>query len=146
MSMPIVVDTSVLISAFIGSQGPGREVLRRCLRGEYRPLISNALFHEYEDVIARAEIIERCPLSIDEIRALLNAFYAVCQWLPIYFLWRPNLKDEGDNFLVELAIACHATAIVTNNLRDLKHAELKFPDLSVLSPEQLLRGPSRWQH
>ena len=124
MRIPIVVDTSVLISALIGRQGPGREVLRRCLRGDYRPLISNALFHEYEDAIGRPEIIERCPLSTDEVRDLLNAFYAVCEWLPIYFLWRPNIDDEGDNFLVELAVAGHATAIVTNNLRDLKRAEL----------------------
>jgi putative PIN family toxin of toxin-antitoxin system len=138
--MLIVVDTSVLISALIGRQGPGGEVLRRCLRREYRPLISNALFHEYEDVIAQPEISERCPLSAGEIRDLLNAFYAVCRWLPTYFLWRPNIGDEGDNFLIELAVAGHATAIVTNNLRDLNRAELKFPDIFILSPEQLLRG------
>ena len=98
MRIQIVVDTSVLISALIGKHGPGREVLRRCLCGEYRPLISNALFHEYEDVVGRPEIIERCPLSSDEVRVLLNAFYAACEWLPIYFLWRPNIDDEGDNF------------------------------------------------
>lgn len=140
MSIQIVIDTSVLISALIGSKGPGREALRRCLHGTYQPLISNALFHEYEDVVRRQEIVERCPLSTPEIRDLLDAFYSVCQWLPIYFLWRPNISDEGDNFLIELAVAGYATAIIINNLRDLEQAELRFPDLSILSPEQLLRG------
>jgi len=36
----------------------------------------------------------------------------------IYFLWRPNLRDEADNHLVELAVAGGAQAVVTRNKRD----------------------------
>ena len=61
-----------------------------------------------------------------EIRELVNAFYSVCRWVPVYFLWRPNLSDEGDNFLIELAIAGNAEAIVTNNIKDLEGSELFF--------------------
>lgn len=140
MQKTVVVDTSILISALIGTKGPSREVLRRCLKGTYRPLISNALFNEYEDVITRQRIIDLCPLNEDEKRKLLNAFYSTCQWVSIHYLWRPNIKDEGDNFLIELAIAGNASQIITNNIDDFKNAELKFPDLTILSPEQLLRG------
>ena len=64
MVKTIVIDTSVIIiSALIGKRAPGREVLRKCLRGEYKPLISNALFLEYEDVSKRQQIIEVCPLT-----------------------------------------------------------------------------------
>ena len=59
--------------------------------------------------------------------------------MPIYFLWRPNLQDENDNFLVELAVAGNATKIVTYNVEDLKDAELKFDDLKIVKPEQLTR-------
>ncbi len=52
----------------------------------------------------------------------------------------PNLLDEGDNFLIELAVAGNAHCVVTNNIRDLKRSELTFPDLYVMTPEQLLRG------
>jgi len=140
MSNRIVVDTSVLISALIGKQGPSRAVLRNCLTGRYNPLISNALFLEYEAVSSREIIRERSPLTPLEIRELLNAFYSVCQWVAIYYLWRPNLRDEDDNFLIELAIAGNAAWIVTNNVKDLKASELTFPDLRVLRPEELLRG------
>ena len=136
----VVVDTSVLISALIGAQGPGREILRWCLQGHYDPLISNALYQEYEDVIGRQDLLDLCPLGADEIRDLLNAFYAVCHWVPIYYLWRPNIQDEGDNFLVELALAGNASSIITNNVRDLQGAELHFPGLRIVTPEQLLRG------
>ena len=140
MSQKIVVDTSVLVSALIGKKGASREVLRRCLNGEYDPQISNALFQEYEAVTSRRAVIEQCPLTEREIRELLNAFYSVCTWTPVYYLWRPNLRDEGDNFLIELALAGNSEVIVTNNIKDLERAELNFAGLRILRPEQLLRG------
>ena len=140
MTDSIVIDTSVIISALIGSQGPSREILRRCLQGTHNPLVSNALFLEYEDVSKREKILELCPLTNNEIRELLNIFYKTCRWVPIYYLWRPNIKDEGDNFLIELALAGNASCIITNNIRDLKNAELTFPDLRIETPEQFLQG------
>lgn len=140
MTKTLVIDTSVIISALIGQKGPSREILRNALLSEYKPLISNALFQEYEDVSNREQIRTICPLTGDEITELLNAFYSICSWVPIYYLWRPNIVDEGDNFLIELALAGNATHIVTNNIRDLKNAELKFPSLKILTPETLLRG------
>lgn len=136
----IVIDTSVIISALIGKRGPGREVLRKCLHGECKPLISNALFLEYEDVSKRKQIMDKCPLTSKEITELLNVLYSLCEWVPIYYLWRPNIVDEGDNFLIELALAGNATHIVTNNISDLKNAELKFPELNILTPARFLRG------
>ena len=68
------------------------------------------------------------------------AIYTICNWLPIYYLWRPNIVDKGDNFLIDLALAGNATHIVTNNISDLKNAELKFPDLKIVTPVKLLRG------
>ena len=140
MSEKVVIDTSVMISALIGRRGASREVIRRCLTGKYLPLISNPLFQEFEDVSSRKRVMEMCPLGGREIRDLLNAFYGVCSWVPIYYLWRPNLKDEDDNFLIELALAGNSRSIVTNNIKDLEAAELKFDDLRILTPQQILRG------
>ncbi|PIE37963.1 MAG: putative toxin-antitoxin system toxin component, PIN family [Gammaproteobacteria bacterium] len=136
----IVVDTSVLISALIGKKGPSRQILRKCLNGVYQPVISTALFLEYEDVHKRPRIEELCPLEPGEIRELLNAFYSVCEWVHIHYLWRPNLKDESDNFLIELAIASNSQYLVTNNTKDLTGAELTFKHLAIVRPEQLLEG------
>jgi uncharacterized protein len=138
MKKRIVVDTSVLVSALISAHGPNREVLRRCLQGVNTPLISNALFQEYEAVSRRKNIRERCLLNDAEIKELLNAFYSVCQWVPVYFLLRPKLHDEGDNFLIELALAGAADIIITNNLKGLENSELKFPNLTIVTPNQFL--------
>jgi len=140
MTDTVVIDTSVLISALIGARGPNREIIRRCLLGQYNPLISNSLFQEYEDVSKRERVLDICPLTQKEILELLHSFYSVCRWVPIYYLWRPNIIDEGDNFLIELALAGNATHIITNNIRDLENAELKFPNLKILTPETILQG------
>ncbi len=139
MQTRIVVDTSVFVAALIGPQGPNREILRLCLRGRYMPLISNALFAEYEDVSSREAVLRHCPVSRQEVRILLNALYSVCEWVPIYYLWRPNLTDESDNHLLELAMAGNAQWIATNNVRDFADAELRFPDIRIRTPEEILK-------
>jgi putative PIN family toxin of toxin-antitoxin system len=140
MSTRIVVDTGVFISALIGSRGPSRELVRRCLLGDYQALMGNALFCEYESVMKREEILNRCPLDASEIEELLAALVSVTEWVPIYYAWRPNLKDEGDNHVIELAIAGNAQVIVTNNIKDFQGAELLFPKLLILKPEQMIRN------
>ena len=102
--------------------------------------MGNALFAEYESLIHRQKVMHQCPLSPAEIIALFEAFISICQWIDTYYLWRPNLKDEADNHLIEIAIAGNAEAIVTQNFKDYANAELLFPQLSIVKPEQLLRS------
>lgn len=52
--------------------------------------------------------------------------------------WRPNLPDEADNHVVELAVAGGAEAIVTHNTRDFARTELRFPGLRVVTPGELI--------
>lgn len=139
MQIRIVVDTCIFVSALIGAKGASRTLIRQCLSGDFQPLMGNTLFCEYESVINRAEIIAQSALSTAEIQTLLAAFMSVCEWTYIYYLWRPNLKDEADNHLVELAVAGNAQIIATNNIKDFKNAELLFPNLAILKPEQIIR-------
>ena len=135
----VVVDTNVLAAALISPDGPNRAVLRECLLGRFKPLLSNALFSEYEDVATRPEIVERCPVAREDITALLEAICAAAEWVPIFYLWRPNLTDEADNHVLELAAAGNAHWIVTNNIRDFSKGDLRFPDIQIVTPTDMLR-------
>lgn len=123
----IVVDTNVIASALTSAAGTNREIVRCCLGGLAEPVIGNALFHEYESIVARSSVNARCPLTPQERDELLDAYLGTCAWVRISFRWRPNLDDESDNHIVELAVAGGATAIVTNNVCDLRSGELFFP-------------------
>lgn len=133
----VVVDTNVLVGAFLNKAGgDNREVIRRCLKREAQPVLGVALFSEYEDVLSRDNLMKKCPLTPRDRLVLLEAFLSVCEWVKVYYLWRPNLPDEGDNRLIELAVAGAADAIITNNTRDLKGGNLHFPQTRILTPKQ----------
>ncbi|MEQ1663143.1 MAG: putative toxin-antitoxin system toxin component, PIN family [Thiobacillus sp.] len=138
MTTRVVIDTNIFVGACLG-QGSAHRVVAACLRGQCLPLMGASLFAEYEDVLGRTELFETCRLNFAERNELLDIFLANCVWTRIYFAWRPNLPDEVDNHLVELAVAGAASFIVTRNLRDVARMELKFPELRVLSPEDFLK-------
>jgi putative PIN family toxin of toxin-antitoxin system len=135
----IVVDTNVFAGALLRAEGYRRQVLRACLEERWRPIMGQALFLEYEDVLGREPVFRKSPLSAAERRELFGAFLSVCDWVHVYYLWRPNLRDEGDNHIFELAVAGGAEAIVTNNVGNFRSAELRFPGLQVLAPRDALR-------
>jgi predicted nucleic acid-binding protein len=101
--------------------------------------MGSALLAEYEDVLGRNELFSGCRLSFKERNELLDIFLSVCEWTRVYYIWRPNLPDEVDNHLIELAIAGGADLIVTRNLRDVQRGELQFPQLRIISPEDFLK-------
>src|SRR5271154_3321768 len=134
----IVVDTDVWVAGVRGS-GHANRVLRLCLQGRFIPLMGAALLTEHEDLLGRESIWRKARLTAAEREAFLEIFLSICQWTRIYYAWRPNLGDEADNHLMELAVAGQADYLVTRNVRDLRGGELKFPHISVVTPTQLLK-------
>jgi len=138
--MRIVVDTDVFVSALLGG-GAANAVVAECLRGRFTPLMGPALIAEYEVQMRRAGLFAASRLSEKERQELFDIFAATCRWTKVYYGWRPNLRDEGDNHVIELAVAGNAQAIVTRNTRDFTLArELRFPRLRILTPARLLKG------
>ncbi len=135
----LVVDTNVFVSALRSADGALRAVIRRCLQGQYTPCMSLALFAEYRDVMGRDALFTDSPLTSEERQELFFAFIAVCRLTEIYYLWRPNLRDEADNHVLELAVAAGAQAIVSYNRADFLGAELHFPKLRIVMPADLLK-------
>jgi len=135
----IVVDTNVFVGALLRHEGQNRQILRACLEERARPIVGQALFCEYEDVLGRKELFRDSLLSTPGRQRLFEAFLSVCEWVHVYYGWRPNLRDETDNHLLELAIAGGASAIVTNNVRDFRNSELRFPQVRVVTPREFLK-------
>jgi len=101
-----------------------------------------ALLAEYEDLLGREKIWRGARLTAAEREDFLDIFLSTCQWTRIYYAWRPNLSDEADNHLLELAVAGQAEYLVTRNVRDLRGGELRFPQISVVTPTQFLKEQS----
>jgi len=76
MTIPAVIDTNVFIDACLGT-GAASSVVRACLQGEVQPLMGVALMAQYEDVLARDELMAACRLSRDKREELLDIFIAL---------------------------------------------------------------------
>lgn len=132
----LVIDTNVFVAGLRSGGGASREVLRRALSGRYEPLFGNALWLEYRDLLGRP--VWGDSTSAEERLEVLAALAQRGRWVTIYYGWRPNLPDEADNHLIELALAGNAEAIVTHNVRDLRGGELRSGGLRILTPAQCL--------
>lgn len=139
MHMRVVLDTNILVGAMLSGGGASREILRLCLQQNITPLIGTALFTEMEDVLSRHSLFKKCTIDAAERDELFNAFLTCTKWTPIYYSWRPNLRDEADNHIVDLAIASNASYIITQNERDFQKMNLLFPDLEIINASEFLK-------
>lgn len=131
-----MLDTNVLVSALRSEGGASREVLRCVLQGQYRPLFGTTLWLEYESMLGRDVWTDET--TPEEREVVLAALAYRGRWVTTYYGWRPNLPDEGDNHLIELAVAGGAEAVITHNVRDLESGDLRWTQLQILTPAQFL--------
>lgn len=132
----IVLDTNVLVAGLCRRQdSPSYKILKNIQQGNIPFAITKKLFLEYESVLTREKILELIDATVEEVNLILDALLAIAQKSEVYYLWRPNLPDEGDNFVLESAIAVSGI-IITKNIKDFKTGQLKFPDLIIMTPQQ----------
>ena len=116
-----MIDTNVIVSGLRSTEGAAFRVLKGVQSGLVKPVISQALFLEYEDVLMRPGIL---PAHMPEqaVHRFLNAFLKASDIQKIFFRWRPWLPDPKDEFVLELAVAAGCIPITTSNLRDFRPA------------------------
>ena len=135
----VVIDTNIIVSALMSSKGSySRKIVEKVFNGELTPLMGEALFNEHIEVTNRWSIFKSCVLSEEERQELLQAYMNCCQWCKIYYNWRPNLRDEGDNHIIELAVSGGASCIITKNIKDLRSGELFFDKLRIITPDEFI--------
>ena len=136
MKIPqIVLDTNVLISAQRSQRGASSRLLSLLGLGYFEIHLSVPLVLEYEDVLMRHYV--SFGLTQDDITDLIDAICALSKLHKIYYLWRPYLRDLGDEFILDLAVTAKCDYIVTFNQRDFIGVE-KF-GIGVVSPNELLK-------
>ena len=127
----IVLDTNVLISALLSSQGPPTQVLLMILLDSDTQLcVRGAIYAEYEEV-ARRSCFKR---SDSEIEAMLRAIRERGFWIKPTQRVRACSDPDDDIFLV-CAQAAAAHYLVTGNT---KHFPLTWASARIVTPRQFL--------
>jgi putative PIN family toxin of toxin-antitoxin system len=137
-----VLDTSIIVAALRSRSGASNRLLELVALGRLRPLVSTALFLEYEEVLLRPENRLATGMSEQDVEDVLAALASAAEAVDVNFRWRPQLKDPKDEFVLEAAVNGHADALVTHNVGDFEPATRLF-GLRVLLPREVLKelGP-----
>lgn len=112
----IVLDTNVLVAGLRSRRGASNKLLNLIARGFFATVVSGPLVFEYEEVTRRH--IDPIPYSADEVKEIIDFICAHSEARPVYYLWRPFLRDLNDDHVLEVAVVGQCDTIVTFNLRD----------------------------
>ncbi|MEP6786202.1 MAG: putative toxin-antitoxin system toxin component, PIN family [Sphingomonadales bacterium] len=136
--LKIVLDTDVVVAALRSADGGSNAVLREIAHGRLKPLVTPALFLEYEAVLKRPEQRIVHGFSLRDIDRFLAALAGASHAVEVSFRWRPQLTDANDEMVLEAAINGGADALVTYNVRDFTKGAERFA-LRVIKPGELLK-------
>lgn len=133
-----MLDTDVVVSAMRSPTGGSAELLRRIRLGKATMLMTVALALEYEAQCTSAEHRLAAGLSAAEVGIFVDGLLSMAQPVELYFRWRPQLRDPGDELVLEAAVNGRARMIVTFNEKHLREARTSF-DIEVVRPGEVLR-------
>lgn len=117
--------------------GASAELLRRVDRGAAGMLLTVALALEYEAICTLAEHRLASGLSAAEVSIYVDGLIGMAEPVKAFFRWRPQLRDPGDELVLEAAVNGQADAIVTFNESHLREAR-NF-GVEVIRPGEALR-------
>ena len=132
----VVIDTNILYAGLYSSSGASYQLLRLIRAGKVIPCISVTLAMEYEAVLSAR--LEELELTKEQLAGFLGYFVAQAERIKIFYLWRPGLRDPGDDMVLETAVAAHADYLVTHNIRDFTGAN-RF-GIKVVTPGWFIRN------
>ena len=132
-----MLDTDVVVAAMRSPAGASAAILGSIRRGEATLLLSVPLAMEYEAICQQGEHRLSAGLSQAQVDIFVTAVIAMAEPVRTHFLWRPQLRDPGDEMVLEAAVDGRADALVTFNRRDYGEApnlfgvELLLPRIAI---------------
>lgn len=133
----VVLDTNILTAALRSRTGASFAILQLTAKRAIRPLVTTALFLEYEAVLKRPEHVAVHRFTPPEIDDLMAEMAALAEAVDVHFRWRPQLSYPQDELVLEAAVNGRADALVTYNIRDFEAVKDRF-GLRVIRPSELL--------
>ena len=131
--MRAVVDTNVLLSAFIKRQSRAGRVLEYVQQGRLTPLYTAAMLDELLDVFSRPHIQRRYNIDATAIEALFSLLQAVGEPV-IPRVQVVDCRDPKDNKFLEAALAGRADCIISGD--DDLHVLHPWRGIEILNPAQ----------
>jgi putative PIN family toxin of toxin-antitoxin system len=135
----LALDTDIVDAAMRSPRGASAAILTAARQNRTVLVASVSLALEYEAVCRRAEHRLDAVLSEEQVDTFINVVIAISEPVVTHFLWRPQLRDPGDEMVLEAAVNGRADALVTFNIRHYGSIPSRFGIAVVLPREALER-------
>jgi predicted nucleic acid-binding protein len=132
------MDTDTIVAGMRSVGGASAELLRMARTGQITLTATAPLCFEYEAVCSRPEHIAAAGFSPGDLQVFLDAVAGMVEPTEVWFLWRPQLRDPGDELVLEAAVNGRADAIATFNRRHFRGAAERF-GIDILLPSEAIR-------
>lgn len=129
--MKIVLDTNVLVSAFIKPQSNAAKILRLVLQGDVHIIVNEYILTEYYEVLARPKF----DLKFDKVQTILELIRSKSIKAPA-LAKSFHLPDCSDEPFLEAALAGHAHVLITGNKKHFPKKSCKGQ--KVVTPQEFL--------
>jgi predicted nucleic acid-binding protein len=136
--MVIVLDADVVVAAVVSATGASRFLMMEITLGRLPAAVSVPLMLEYEAVLKRLTTLERARATVADMDVVLDQLAATMRPVPIWYLWRPELRDRNDDMVLEAAANAPASHLVSFNIRDFQGTPAEF-GIELRRPSQLAR-------
>jgi putative PIN family toxin of toxin-antitoxin system len=112
----VVFDTNVIVAGLRSRLGASFQLLSLIGTGSFELAVSVPLVLEYEEVLAR--LVDEGMMEPADVQVVVDYICSVSHHQSVFYLWRPYLRDSGDDMVLELAVAAQCPLIVTHNVKD----------------------------
>ena len=129
----VILDTNVIISAFLKPESNPALILALCLEGSLTVCLSETIWQEYRGVLRRKKFQ---GLDQESIEKLLSAIKQQALWVSPRILVNILSRDPADNKFLECALESQADYLITGNTR---HFPLKkFHNTKIINPRDFI--------
>lgn len=113
--MKVVLDTNVIVSAFLSPTSPAARILEAYQQGIFELVLSSELLQEYEDALSYEKVrrdhqLDRSQI-VKTVQDLAATASAIDPTTPVLVI----SQDPDDNKLFACALAGHASYIVSGD-------------------------------
>lgn len=129
--MKVVIDTNILVSAFLKPRSKPARILRLVLQGELKIVCNEGILAEYMEVLNRPKF----DLNSQGVSKVLQFIRSRGVHSPA-LARNLNLPDVNDEPFLEAALATGVEILVTGNIKHFPESACK--GVKVVSPAELL--------
>jgi putative PIN family toxin of toxin-antitoxin system len=113
--MRVVLDTNVIVSAYLSSRGASAELIRRWLGRSFQVLVSVPVLAEYERALNYGRVRDRHGMTAREVARVVDRFREFGLFMEGYEEIVGVARDPADDKFLALAVAGGAGYIASGD-------------------------------